>query len=340
MEPLHASELIRLTDSAQTLARLVDDPCIGADPQLRELFDVGVTHLVCVEEVLPAASSLVRKLKRFGRMCQELSLEEFDSALPDVITGLQRHHASAKAAQELSQGLLISLERFRQRSAKAQSQREQQRRKAQQDSTHHAARSWGYGAGAVVLGGAGVLGLPFLGLAGFVLTGARLMLGAGAVGAAHEAYEQRSAAEAAAQLAAVKGSQAVVVSQLTTSFQALDATLASVSKFFLDTHHDLAEALESSQEAEEEVGGFVMLRAVKDSFITLKAISASLIQNCDTYQSAARQCQEQLQDLRLRAGGRVKQDMVVEWRREHMLQLHVAGHSPVAPDLGLLRLTA
>ena len=50
----------------------------------------------------------------------------------------------------------------------------------------------------------------------------------------------------------------------------------SVSKFFLDTHHDLLEALDSTQKAEE--GGFVMLRAVKESFITLRGISAALIQ--------------------------------------------------------------
>ena len=71
-----------------------------------------------------------------------------------------------------------------------------------------------------------------------------------------------------------------------------------------------------------------------------RGFSACILQNCDTYQSAARQCQEQLQDLRLRTGGRVKQDVLVEWRRDHMLQLHVAGHSPPAPDPRLLRLTA
>jgi hypothetical protein len=41
-------------------------------------------------QVLPAATAMVRKLKKHARMYQEITLEEFEDNLPDVITALQR----------------------------------------------------------------------------------------------------------------------------------------------------------------------------------------------------------------------------------------------------------
>jgi hypothetical protein len=47
---------------------------------------------------------------------------------------------------------------------------------------------------------------------------------------------------------------------------------------FSDAHHDLREAVESTRESSEEESGWLLLRAIKDSYITMKGISAYIIQ--------------------------------------------------------------
>ena len=65
------------------------------------------------------------------------------------------------------------------------------------------------------------------------------------------------------------------------------------------------------------------------------------MQRCAQYQAAARQCEERLQQLRLRSGGLPRDELLAKWRRENaLLLLHQAGAAPASADMGRLRLTS
>jgi hypothetical protein len=131
----------------------------------------------------------------------------------------RRHHASAQAAHELSQTLLISLERFRKESSGTASELRAGAQQAGEASRRSEKQACFLGVGGF-LGFAGAVSA--LASAAYLASGASALL-AGAA-ARKCASLDRAAKEAAAQ-AKTRSLQAGAITQLATSFKALDGSL-------------------------------------------------------------------------------------------------------------------